>query len=77
MAKTIISLIALVTLSFSVVTVAQDSDDSGSEEEFRSIDQEVQMLKKVNSSTRRPPNRWLAKCATATKATAPVSWARL
>ena len=46
MAKTIISLIALVTLSFSVATVAQDSDDADSGEEFRSIDQEVQMLKK-------------------------------
>ena len=46
MVKTIISLIALATLSFSVATVAQDSDDAGPGEEFRSIDQEVQMLKK-------------------------------
>ena len=46
MAKTIISLIALVTLSFSVATVAQDNDEADSREEFRSIDRDVQTLKK-------------------------------
>jgi hypothetical protein len=45
-AKTIISLIVLVTLSFSVATVAQESEEADSREEFRSIDQDVQTLKK-------------------------------
>ena len=46
MAKTIISLIALVTLTFSVATVAQDSEEADQREAFRSIDKDVQTLKK-------------------------------
>ena len=46
MAKTIISLIALVTLSFSVATVAQDNDEADLRAEFHSIDRDVQTLKK-------------------------------
>ncbi len=46
MAKTIISLIALVTLTFSVATVAQDSEEADQRDEFRSIDKDVQTLKK-------------------------------
>jgi hypothetical protein len=45
-AKTIISLIALVTLTFSVATVAQDSEEADQREAFRSIDKDVQTLKK-------------------------------
>jgi hypothetical protein len=44
--KTLISLIAAVTLAFSLTTVAQDSSDAESREEFRSIDKDVQTLKK-------------------------------
>lgn len=44
--KTFLSLIAVVALSFSVAAVAQDSDEVESREEFRSLDQDVQTLKK-------------------------------
>ena len=46
MAKTIISLIAVAALTFSVTTVAQDSEEVEARNEFRSIDQDVQSLKK-------------------------------
>ena len=46
MTKTLISLIAVAALAFSVTTVAQDSDQAESREEFRSIDKDVQTLKK-------------------------------
>ncbi len=46
MAKTIVSLVASVMLLFSVSTVAQESDPADSREEFRSIDGDVQALKK-------------------------------
>ncbi len=46
MTKILIGLIALATLAFSVTTVAQDSDEADSREEFRSIDKDVQSLKK-------------------------------
>ena len=46
MTKTLISLIAAATLAFSVNTVAQDGEESGDREEFRSLDQDVQTLKK-------------------------------
>jgi hypothetical protein len=45
-AKTIIKLIAVATLIFSVSTAAQDGAEADSREEFRSIDQDVQALKK-------------------------------
>jgi len=45
-AKTIISLIAVAALTFSVTTVAQDSEEVEARNEFRSIDQDVQSLKK-------------------------------
>jgi hypothetical protein len=44
--KTLISLIAVVTLAFSVTVVAQDRQEVESRDEFRSIDQDVQSLKK-------------------------------
>jgi hypothetical protein len=44
--KTLISLIAVATLAFSVTTAAQDNKDAESREEFRSIDKDVQTLKK-------------------------------
>jgi len=44
--KTTSSLIAVVLLIFSVSTVAQQSEEADSREEFRSIDQDVQALKK-------------------------------
>jgi len=44
--KTFITLIAAATLAFSMVTVAQDSEDTAAREEFRNIDQDVQSLKK-------------------------------
>lgn len=46
MTKTLISLIAVVTLAFSVTVVAQDRQEVESRDEFRSIDQDVQSLKK-------------------------------
>ena len=46
MTKTLISLIAAATLAFSMTTVAQDSSDAESREAFRSIDKDVQTLKK-------------------------------
>ena len=46
MAKTIIKLIAVATLIFSVSTAAQDGAEADSRVEFRSIDQDVQALKK-------------------------------
>ena len=46
MAKTIIKLIAVATLIFSVSTAAQDGAEADSRDEFRSIDQDVQALKK-------------------------------
>jgi hypothetical protein len=45
-AKTIIKLIAVATLIFSVSTAAQDGAEADSRDEFRSIDQDVQALKK-------------------------------
>jgi hypothetical protein len=44
--KTLISLIAVATLAFSVTTAAQDNEEAESREEFRSIDKDVQTLKK-------------------------------
>jgi len=44
--KTLINLIAAAALAFSMATVAQDSEETASREEFRSIDQDVQSLKK-------------------------------
>ena len=46
MAKTTISLIAAVVLLFSVSTAAQESREAQSRDEFRSIDRDVQLLKK-------------------------------
>ena len=46
MAKTIISLMAAVMLCFGVSTAAQDFDETESRDAFRSIDQDVQALKK-------------------------------
>jgi hypothetical protein len=45
-AKTLISLLAVAMLIFSVSTAAQTGPDADSREEFRSIDQNVQALKK-------------------------------
>jgi hypothetical protein len=45
-AKTTTSLIAVVLLIFSVSTAAEDSEEARSRDEFRSIDQDVQALKK-------------------------------
>ena len=45
MTKTIINLLAIATLAFSVATVAQDVGESASREEFRGLDQDVQNLK--------------------------------
>jgi len=44
--KTLISTIAVLTLAFGASTMAQDSDEAESREEFRSLDQDVQTLKK-------------------------------
>jgi hypothetical protein len=44
--KTVIGLIATLMLAFSLTTSAQDTEDSTSREEFRSIDRDVQTLKK-------------------------------
>ncbi len=46
MTKTLISLITVLTLALSTVTVAQDGDEAESREAFRSIDRDVQTLKK-------------------------------
>ncbi len=46
MVKTTTSLIAVVLLIFSVSTAAEDSEEASSRDEFRSIDQDVQALKK-------------------------------
>ena len=46
MTKTIIRLIALAILAMSVTTVAQESEEAESRQEFRSLDQDVQSLKK-------------------------------
>lgn len=46
MTRIFISLIAVASLAFSVTTAAQDGAGAKSREEFRSLDQEVQTLKK-------------------------------
>ena len=46
MTKTLISLIAVVTLAFSITAAAQDNEEAESRQEFRSIDKDVQTLKK-------------------------------
>lgn len=46
MTKTFISLVAIVTLAFSVSSVAQDAHESASREEFKNLDRAVQTLKK-------------------------------
>lgn len=46
MTKTIIALIGAATLALSMATLAQDNDEAESRDEFRSIDQDVQNLKK-------------------------------
>jgi len=44
--KTLISLIAVAALAFSLTTVAEENAEAESREEFRSIDKDVQSLKK-------------------------------
>jgi hypothetical protein len=44
--KTIIALIGAATLAFSMAVLAQDNDEAESRDAFRSIDQDVQNLKK-------------------------------
>ena len=46
MTKTLINLMAIAALAFSVTSVAQDRDEAASRDEFRSLDMEVQTLKK-------------------------------
>ncbi len=46
MTKTFISLVAIVTLAFSVTSVAQDARESESREDFQDLDRAVQTLKK-------------------------------
>lgn len=46
MTKTIISLVAVVAIAFGMTAVAQDGEQAESREGFRSIDQDVQTLKK-------------------------------
>lgn len=46
MTKTLINLMATAALAFSVTSVAQDGDEAASRDEFRSLDMEVQTLKK-------------------------------
>ncbi len=46
MTKTLISLIAIATLALSITVAAQDDEDAESRQEFRSIDKDVQTLKK-------------------------------
>ena len=46
MTKTLISLIAVAALAFSLTAAAQDNEEAESRQEFRSIDTDVQTLKK-------------------------------
>lgn len=46
MSKTLISLIVMATLVLSMTSVAEDTDEADSRQELRSIDQDVQSLKK-------------------------------
>ena len=46
MTKTLIGLIAVITLAFSLSTVADEAAEAESRQQFRSIDQDVQSLKK-------------------------------
>ena len=46
MTKTLINLMAIAALAFSVTSVSQDSYEADSRDEFRSLDMEVQTLKK-------------------------------
>ena len=46
MTKTLISLIAVAMLAYSLTTVAEESAEAESREQFRSIDKDVQSLKK-------------------------------
>ena len=46
MTKTLISLIAVAALAFSITAAAQDNEEAESRQEFRSIDKDVQTLKK-------------------------------
>ncbi len=46
MTKTLISLIAVAALAFSLTTVAEENAEAESREQFRSIDKDVQSLKK-------------------------------
>lgn len=46
MTKTLINLMAIAALAFSATSVAQDGDEADSRDEFRSLDMEVQTLKK-------------------------------
>ena len=46
MTKTLISLIAVAALAFSLTTVAEENAESESREQFRSIDKDVQSMKK-------------------------------
>lgn len=46
MTKTLISLIAVAALAFSLTTVAEENAEADSREQFRSIDKDVQSLKK-------------------------------
>lgn len=46
MTKTLIGLIAAVAIAFSVSTMAQESDGDRPDEQFRSLDEDVQALKK-------------------------------
>jgi hypothetical protein len=44
--KILINLVATATLTFCLAAAAQDATESGSHQQFRSLDQDVQMLKK-------------------------------
>lgn len=46
MTKTLINLMAIAALAISATSVAQDGDEAASRDEFRSLDMEVQTLKK-------------------------------
>ena len=46
MTKTLINLIAVAALAFSITAAAQDNEEAESRQEFRSIDKDVQTLKK-------------------------------
>ena len=52
MTKSLIALISAATLAFSMAALAQDNDEAASREEFRSIDQDVQSLKKEVSGSK-------------------------